>query len=538
MLHNSELGLAAAGGGPIQSKPLSGALTEPWSDPLSGPVLVACLAVLKLLLHFYFNAFSYYGYLRDELYFIDAGKHLDWGYVDVGPLTIWMGRLSREMMGDSVFALRFFPAIAGALTIVIVGLMARELGGGRFAQGLAALAALVAPVWLGAQNNLCLPASEPVWWGLCAYFLIRIIKTGNTRLWVWLGVMAGIGLLNKPSMLFLGAAMTIGLLLTPQREYLLDRWALSGGLVALLIASPYLFWQIAHGWPTVEFLAGMRRTVTVHITAREFVLGQIAYLHPLNFPIWLAGLGWFFIARDARPFRVFGWVYVIIFLFLLIVKSKIYYLAPVYPVLLAGGAVPIERLANERRLGWLKAALPGALVAGGVAFAPVTLPVLPIGKTDAYIKASTAGLIKNAYKLTSTFHDECGWENQARVVAEVFHRLSPEERADCIIFAGNFGEAGAIDFYGPRLGLPPASSIHQNYYFWGPPAKSGNLVIFVGVGRDALAQYFGDIRQAAMITSPEAVRSEQNVPVYICRQPLVYLKDAWPSLRARAFLNN
>ncbi len=505
---------------------------------LSGMAIVGCLALLKLLIHFYFNAFSYYGYMRDELYFIEAGKHLDWGYVDVGPLTIWMGRLSCELMGYSVFALRFFPAIAGAITILLAGLLARELGGGRFAQALAALAALVAPIWLGAQNNLCLPASEPVWWGACAYFLVRLIKTGDTRFWLGFGVSAGIGLLNKPSMLFLVAAVVIGLLLTPQRRYLFERWALAGGFIAFLIALPYLLWQIPHGWPTVQFLAGMKQMVTRQIPSSVFVLGQIFYLHPVNFPIWLAGLAWFFFATEARPFRVFGWVYLVIFLFLLIAKSKVYYLAPVYPVLLAGGAVAIERLASQRPLRWLKVALPALLLAGGAAVAPVVLPVLPIDKTDAYIQAGTAGLLRNAYELTSTFHDMHGWENQARVVAAVFHRLSPEEQADCTIFAGNFGEAGAIDFYGPALGLPPATAIHQNYYFWGPPAKSSQVVIVFGVNLDTLQHFFGEINHAATITCPQAVSSEQNVPVYVCRKPVASLRDSWPKLRRRAFLND
>jgi hypothetical protein len=163
--------------------------------------------------------------------------------------------------------------------------------------------------------------------------------------------------------------------------------------------------------------------------------------------------------------------------------------------------------------------------------------VLPIDKTDAYIKAGSAGLLKNAYELTSSFHDMHGWENQARVVAEVFRRLSPEEQAECIIFAGNFGEAGAIDYYGPALGLPPVCSTHQNYYFWGPPAKSGNLAIVFGVKLEELHKFFGEVEQAATITCPQAVRHEQNLPVYVCRRPIMFLKDAWPKLRARAFLN-
>jgi hypothetical protein len=365
-----------------------------------------------------------------------------------------------------------------------------------------------------------------------------MIKTGDTRHWLGFGVFAGIGLLNKPSMLFLGAAVSIGLLLTPQRKLLFDRWALVGGLVALLIASPYLLWQIPRGWPTIEFLAGMKQKVAREIPPWAFVLGQIFYLHPLNFPIWAAGLGWFFFAKAAEPCRVFGWVYLIIFLFLLITGSKIYYLAPVYPILLAGGAVAIERLVNQRRLRWLKFALPALLVAGGLAIAPVVLPVLPIEKTDAYIRAATAGLLKNAWEVTAAFHDEHWWENQARVVAQVFHHLSLEEQANCIIFAGNFGEAGAIDFYGPALGLPPVCASHQNYYFWGPPTNSGNLLLVFGVKREELAQYFGDIQQAATITCPEAVRNEQNLPVYICRKPGGSLREAWPRLRARAFRND
>jgi len=316
-------GLASRATDSAQSKPSSGALRELLSDPLSGTAIVAYLAVLKLLLHFYFSAFSNYGLLFDELQFIDYGKHLDWGYVDDGPLTIWMGWLSRELMGDSVFALRFCPAIAGALMIVIVGLVARELGGGRFAQGLAALAALIAPVYLATQNQFCPPASEPVWWGLCAYFVIRIIKTGNTRLWVWFGVIVGLGFLNKPSILVLGAAVTVCLLLAPERQYLFNRWAQIGGLAALVIASPYILWQIPHDWATVQFLAQAKRRAAANVPSLGFVSGQVWAVHPVNFPIWLAGLGWFLVAKDARSFRVLGWAYLLMLGLLLVVKSQI-----------------------------------------------------------------------------------------------------------------------------------------------------------------------------------------------------------------------
>ena len=277
----------------------------------------------------------------------------------------------------------------------------------------------------------------------------------------------------------------VGLLLTPQRKYLFDRWAVVGGLAALVIAMPYFLWQIPHGWPVLEWLAGMKRLVTDQVPSWLFLVGQVVYLHPLNFPIWLAGLGWFLVAKDARSFRVFGWAYLIILGFLLVTKSKIYYFTPVYPFLLAGGAVAVERWVNQRGLRRLKLVLPAVLVAGGLVVAPMVLPVLPIEKTDAYVIAATAGLVKNPWDITYLFHGAHGWENQAKVVAEVFHRLSPEEQADCIIFAGNYDEAAALDYYGPALGLPPADRYPPELLLLGAAGEIGQSIIFIGVDRNA-----------------------------------------------------
>ena len=187
--------------------------------PLAFTVLAA-MALVKLIIHFSLN--SYYGFQRDELYFIACGEHLAWGYVDIGPLAMWLGRLSREVLGDSLFAFRFFPAIAGTVTVFLTGMVARELGGKRFAQGLAALSVLIAPVWLMAGNILSLPSFEPLFWTLAAYLVLRLIHTGNLRLWLWIGVVIGFGFLNKPSMLFWVLALGVGLALTPHRRYFLD----------------------------------------------------------------------------------------------------------------------------------------------------------------------------------------------------------------------------------------------------------------------------------------------------------------------------
>jgi len=498
----------------------------------SGMALVCLLALFKLLLHFCLN--GRYGYHGDELYFIACGEHLDLGYVDIGPLTIWLGRLSRLVMGDSLFALRFFPAVAGALTVIVMGLIARALGGGRFAQALAAITYIIAPGWLLPGNILALPSFEPLYWGLCSYILIQIIKTGNTRLWTWFGVVAGLGLLNKPSMAFFGVVMVIGLLLTPQRKLLLDKWIYIGGLVAFIIVLPNLYWQYTHGWATLQFVMGLNAKIMQRISIVEFIAGQAFYYHPFNVAIWIAGLAYYFLAKDGKPYRVLGWIYVFVFLFLTIAKSKIYYLGPAYPMLLAAGARAIEQFIERRNLSWITVAVPGALAAGGLITAPIGLPLLPIRDLNGYVRTMTFGLLKNSYEITGTFRDMFGWEEQVAAVAKVYSGLTPEERANCIIFAGNFSRAGAIDFFGKAYGLPPAVSIHQNYFFWGPPAKDPDVLVAIGISPRDLEFLYAEVEPAATAECPER---DGKVPVYVCRKPTASLRQAWPMLRPRAFLN-
>ncbi len=240
----------------------------------------------------------------------------------------------------------------------------------------------------------------------------------------------------------------------------------------------------------------------------EFLKGQLDCLHSFNFPIWLAGLGWFLTAKNARSFRVFGWGYLFMLVSLLVIKSKSYYLVPVYTFLLAGGTVAIEAWVNQHGLRRLKLVLPAILVAGGLLVAPTVLPVLPIENIDARIAAATVGLVRRPPGAAQYFRDYLGWENQARVVAEVFHRFSAEEQTNCIIFADQESEAGAIDFYGRALGLPSATCVQMNYYFWGPPTKTGPVIAF-GVSLDNLAPYWGHIQRAATIRCPEASPTEQ-----------------------------
>ncbi len=497
--------------------------------------LLAGLALFKLLLHFCLN--GRYGYMRDELYFIDCGMHLDWGYVDIGPLTPWLGRLMRWAMGDTLFALRFTAALAGAATVFLTGWLTRYLGGGRWAQALAALSVIIAPVWLQTGNILSLPSHEPVLWMSCICLMAVIFKTGRTRLWLAVGVVAGIGLLNKPSMAFFGFGLLLGLMLTPQRKQLRENWLWLGGLLALLVAMPNLIWQAQNDWPTWEFVHGLNRDLMARIPRWLFLLGQVVYQHPLNVPIWLAGLAWLFFAGNGKPYRTFGFVFLAVFLLLFTAKSKIYYLAPAFPVLLAAGALAIEDRIRRRNGRWAKTAIPAALILGGAVTAPIGLPVLPIEQLDRYVRTITFGALGQVYEVTGTWHDQFGWENQVETVARVFRNLPPEDRQDCMILVSNFGEAGAIGLFGKAYGLPGATSTHQNYFLWGPAPVSGNLAIAYGLSREMADFLFADVAVADTIHCAECMPFENNRPVYVCRKPKIALKKAWPEFRIIAFSN-
>lgn len=495
------------------------------------------VALLAVVLHF--ALIGRYNFQRDELYFIACGNHLDWGYVDIGPLAMWLSRFSRELFGDTLFGFRFFSPLAHGATVALVGAMAGRMGAGLWGRLVAALSVLIAPVWLGSGNVIALSSFEPIIWATAAWFVLRVIQTGDGRYWLGVGAAAGVGLLNKPSMLFFGMGLAIALLATPMRRHYREKWLYLAGALALVIASPYILWQLPRDWPTLQFMVGLNRQVMSRIPAPLFVVGQFLYLHPFNAPIWIAGLIWLFRGEAGRPYRVFGWIFVVVFFFLLIAKSKIYYLAPAYPMLLAAGAVALESWVRARpRRRVFKPAWPVAMVLGGLVLAPVCLPLLPIEKADAYITGITFGALKNAYEVTGTFHDQFGWEGQAKAVADVYHTLTPEEKLQAIVFGTNFGRAGAIDFYGPKYGLPSATSFHQNYFFWGPPPEPVVIAVVIGSSAEELGQVFGSVTEAARVTgSPHAVQFEQNLPIYICRDPKAPLQQVWPTFRAFAFNN-
>lgn len=476
-----------------------------------------------------------YGYFRDELYYAVCGQHLAWGYVDQAPLVAVVARLARALFGDSLYALRLFPALSSGAKILLTGWIVRELGGRWYAQLLAATALLFCPIYLTMDSFLSMNAFEPVFWMLCAAIAIRAVRTGNQKLWLWFGLVAGLGILNKHSMLLFGFGFLLALLVTRQRRELASAWMWMGGLIAFVIFLPNLLWEIQNHWPTLEILRNADRFKNVHVGWLGFIGQQALLVHPLGAPICLAGL-WFFLRKRAgATYRFLGWTYLFTLVELLILRGRIYYLAPAYPMLFAAGAVTLETWIGARETKWMKTAILAPLLAGGIIAAPLALPILPLEAAAAYANFWDVKRVRvesePSGKLPQLYADMMGWPEQVKVMASVFRSLPAEDQQKAAILAKNYGEAGAIDFFGPTYGLPRAISGHNNYYFWGPQQYSGELVIAIGIRAEDLQPLFGQIEVAATIENENAVPNENHLPVYICRQPKMPLSKAWPRLK-------
>jgi hypothetical protein len=487
--------------------------------------MLLSLALLKLLLHLPF--LHQYGYHRDELYFIACGERPALGYVDHPPLVPMIVRASRELFGDSLIGMRLPGVLVGAATVFLAGFMAHQLGGGPFAQTLGALAILVAPVYLRAPAFVTIPSIEILFWAVTFSILITLLKNDNPRLWPLVGLVVGAGLWTKHTLLFLGFAVAVALLLMPNRRHYAGKWLWIGAFVGLILFLPNLIWQMRHDWPTLEFVRNLHATVMGDVSRVEFLLGQILYMGPMNLPIWLAGLGWLLLAADGRSYRLLGWVFVILVAVFMIAGSKVYYLAPAYPILAASGAVAIEAFARRRAARWIRPVLVAVLVTGGVVFFPIALPVLPIDTMNRYVMIVLGRVLNSAQDITGDLHAEFGWKEQVAAVAGVYHNLPSDQRSPCAILTGNYGEAGAIDLYGGVYGLPKAICTHNNYYLWGPGNAAGDVAIAIGISRRALEDSFASVKQKAVAVSEHGADFENNLPVYLCKDLKLPLAEVW-----------
>jgi hypothetical protein len=496
--------------------------------------LVALFAGAKLLLHL--ATASGYGYFRDEFYYLACADHPAAGYVDHPPLSVWWLWLARALLGDSRFALRLTPALLGAATVALVGLMARRMGGGRWAQALAMTGALVAPQYLALDHFYSMNAFDVFFWALCAFLVLRVLEQPTNARWAALGVALGLGLQNKIGVLWMGAGLFVGLVATRERRLLKTPGPWICGAVAAALFAPHVAWQVANGWPTREFIHNAQTGKMAAVSPLQFLIGQIMMMSPFTLPLWLAGLGWLFRGEAGRPYRLLGWTYLTAFAILLTSgASRSGYLAPAYSWLFAAGGVALGSWLERPRLAWMRPAYAALLLATGAAIAPLALPLLPIesyiGYARALGEAPETEERKELGALPQFYADMHGWERIVDAVAVAHARLSPEERSAARVFAGDYGVAGAVDLLGRRRGLPPAISGHNNYWLWGPRGWDGSVVIVVGGREEQVRPLFESVEPAGSTDCGYCMPYENGMPVWIARGLRQPVAETWPRLK-------
>ncbi|MEM1124669.1 MAG: glycosyltransferase family 39 protein, partial [Bacteroidota bacterium] len=456
--------------------------------PIHWEILVP-LAVIKLAIHFSTNAFTSFGLHRDEYLYISESDHLAWGYMEVPPMLSIVGKVAKWLFGNTEFAVRFFPAFVGAISIILIGMMIRDMGGKKYAQLIGGFGFLISPVFLG-SNNLFQPVSfNQFMWLLSALVMVRIvgnqsysstqspgITNPNTRKsinnWYWLGIVGGLGFLTKYSIVFFFVALIGGTLLTPNRKVFLTKYPYVSLGIALLIAAPNLWWQISHDFPIVRHMEELAATQLVNVSTKDFLVPQFLN-HFAATSIWLSGLFFVFTHPSVKLYRFLGWTYLLVIFILWASSGKSYYTYGAYSMLFALGGLAWEHWLGAK--SWL---LIPVITLINLPIIPLSIPILPVQKMQAYslfVKDELGmessfrwedGVVRN---LRQDYADMLGWEEIPQKVAKIYHSLSPEQQATCFIFAGHYGQAGVMNFYRAKYDLPETYSFNASFVAWANP---------------------------------------------------------------------
>jgi hypothetical protein len=476
------------------------------------PALGALMILGGFLLTVHTLTNGRYGFHRDELATLDDARHLAWGYVAYPPLTPFVARVALALFGPAAAAIRFFTALAQCVAMVVAGLMACELGGGRIAQIVAALAVAVSPVSMIWGHSFQYVSFDFLWSVLAAYFVIRLLGSGDGRWWIAVGAAVGLGLMTRYTIAWLVAGLALGFLLTPARKLLLSKWLIAGAALAILIFLPNLLWQANHGFISIDFLR------TIH--ARDIRIGRTdgflwkQFVAPANLftvPLWIAGLFFYFRRKESERYRALGWTFVAALALFAITQAREYYTAPLYPMLLAGGAVLSEQWPRwAKGLNWAGLAVAFGL---GVAF----LPVAPVHSRWFQVEMRGNGNLR----------EEIGWPELVDTIAKIRDSLPADERSTAGILTDNYGEAGAIDLYGPARGLPQALSRVNSFWLRGYGDHPPQTLIVVGLSPQFVQENFASSESQGTISNPYDVANEEteiHKYLWVCRG----LREPWP----------
>jgi hypothetical protein len=498
---------------------------------LSSTGLVILLAaIVKFAIHLIYA--PGYGFFLDELYTLAMSRHLAFGYVDLPPLVPALVALSRLLLGNSFFAYHIFPALAGSATLVFICLIVKEFGGKPFAVALSALGFIGVPIWLGVDSIFCYDSIDQMVLSACLYVLVRFLRTGNRKLWLLLGALAGVACMTKMTLPFLGPGFLIALLISKYRKDLLTPWPWLGAAICLIVVSPYLIWQVVNDWPTLEYWTAYGTARVYEASVAQYATNVFMYMNPFFLPLWLAGLYRLFRRLDDTDYSFLGLLFVFTLALMFLLHASARMLAELFIPLLAAGSVFVEEIFS--RISWGKVLKPVAviyLLAAFVLVAPSSLPIVPmeealaftdaVGLSSIVVKEFNGGISAYPILLFGRLH----WDEIVKDVAAVYDDLPPEDRAVAGIYADHYSTAGAIDQLGPEYGLPHAVSGSLTYYLWGP-GYSWDVMIVVSMMSNNMAVFFDDCELAA-----DTDYAYVSPNIYVCRGPRVSADVIWSSAK-------
>ncbi|MCB8985870.1 MAG: glycosyltransferase family 39 protein [Ardenticatenaceae bacterium] len=490
---------------------------------LSDNMLLLLIGGGVVLFHILTN--GQYGFHRDELDILMNARQLAWGYVAYPPITPFLARIGLTLFGPSLIGLRAFAALGQGIVVILSGLMARDFGGGRWAQVVAAVAVAISPVALTTGTLIQYMSFDYLWWVLLAFCTVRLLRSENPHWWLGIGAAIGLGMMTKYTMLFLVAGLVVGVLITSSRRYLRSPWLWAGTAVALLIFLPNLIWQIQHQFISLDFLSAIHARDLDWGRADNYLPEQIYMTtNPFTLPLWIAGLFFCFFAPAGKRFRPLAWMYVTTFVLLLVSKGRSYYLAPAYPMLLAAGSAWLEswlKTLARQKARLLEIGVGILLVLGAIVAVLIVKPIVPLN----------SGMWDILSQISDLKTEMVGWPDLVQQVADIYHRLPVEEQAHTAVLAGNYGEAGALDLYGPDYDLPPVISGANSLWARGYGDPPPETVIVVGFEGTYATHLFASCQPQGRVRNQYGVKNEEtnfHSMLYVCRQP----RRPWPELWA------
>lgn len=519
------------------SESMAPAQNDPLNLPRANIPLILGFALATLAFHLLVNAFGGYGIFRDEFYYIACSKRLAAGYVDQPPFAMFLLAAGRALFGVSQFGIRVLPALSHALTVLLGGLIARRLGGRKTAVTLTCLAVSLAPLVVGHAGIFQMNAFSHLFWTLAAYLLVLIINRSRPALWVLLGIVMGLGLLNKIDFLWFGVGLAAALLLTDLRKHLATPWPYAAAAIALLVFSPFILWNITHDFAHLEFIRNASAGKYSGLTRLDFLAGQLINLNPVNMLLWVPGLLFLLFGRQARPWRALGIIFAAAFVILLAnPHSKAEYLGPAYTMLFAAGGVALERWGSRGRRGWAVVSFAVLSVLTSLLLLPFAVPVLPV---ETFIKYSAAIGMKPSTseglelsELPQYYADMFGWEGLAKDVSAVYQAIPESEKPSTVVLTQNYGEAGALEYFAPKYPLPTVISTHNSYWVWGYPKEGFKTVIVVRGEEADHKESCKEVTLAAVHTCRYCIPYENNVPIYVCRGLRTTPAEIWENDKA------